>query len=253
MKLFKFKNLAMMGAMSVGGLGLVGMGAHAVFTQNTTSQQTITAGTMGVTLHSDNATIVSGDGTATLTLAPASAAEGSSFVEAYHVVMTNHGNIPVTEVSYQLSDSKGTSPASASLESQLWACLYAGSGAQGGNEGEVYFNSPLSTVLTWGAGASKFLTLAPGTTDDYTLVVYAGSTDNGCGSEYDGYTNSPFSLGGITTPGQYDGQTIGTYNPMYSATSPWNPTFGTNPTAASLTNSSEGGVVTPILTVQYSG
>jgi predicted ribosomally synthesized peptide with SipW-like signal peptide len=234
-------------------LGLIGAGAHAVFTQNTTSQQTITAGTMGVTLSSDGGTIVSGNDTANLTMAPVNTHEGSSFVEAYHVIMTNNGNIPVTEVSYQMTDIAGTSPASAALQSELWACLYAGSGAQSGNEGEVYFNSPLPTVLGWGAGASKFLTLPVGATDDYTVVVYAGSTDNGCGAEYDGYTNSPFTLGGVTTPGQYDGQTIGSYVPLYAATTPWTPAFGTNPTAASLDNSAEGGVVTPILTVQFTG
>jgi predicted ribosomally synthesized peptide with SipW-like signal peptide len=232
-------------------LGLVGVGAHAVFTQNTTSQQTLTAGTMNVTVHSDSANaVVSGDNTTALTLSPISAAEGSSFMEAYHVIMTNNGNIPVTEVSYQLTDTKGSSTASAALEGQLWACLYSGNTP---TQGEVYFNSPLSTTLTWGAGASKFLTLATGATDDYTLVVYAGPTENtGCGAEYDGYTNSPFTLGGVTTPGQYDGQPIGTYNPLYSATSPWTPTFSVNPAAASLLNSAEGGVVTPILTVGYS-
>ena len=251
----KLKTMAMTGVMSLAGLGLIGAGAHATVTQNTTSQQQIVAGTMNVTLHSDSAnTVVSGDNSAALTLAPVNAAEGSSFVEAYHVVMTNNGNIPVTEVSFQLTDSQNGSPASLALEGELWACLYAGSGAQNGNSGEVYFNSPLSTVLTWGAGASKFLTLAPLATDDYTVVVYAGSTDNGCGPEYDGYTATPFTLGGITTPGQYDGNTIGTYDPYYSATSPWNPSFGTNPASASgLDNSAEGGVVTPILTVQFSG
>jgi predicted ribosomally synthesized peptide with SipW-like signal peptide len=246
----------MTGVMSLAGLGLVGAGAHAVFTQNTTSQQTITAGTMHVTLHSDSTnTVVSGDNSAALTLAPVNSAEGSSFMEAYHVVMTNNGAIPVTEVSYQLTvDPTLNTTVDLKLQSELWACLYAGSGAQNGNSGEVYFNSPLTTVLTWGAGASKFLTLAPGATDDYTVVIYAGPTENtGCGPEYDGYSGNPFNLGGIPTPGQYDGQTIGTYNPYYTATTPWNPTFGANPAAASLDNFAEGGVVTPILTVQYSG
>ncbi len=257
MKLFSWKNLAMTGALIIAGLGLIGVGAHAVFTQNTTSQQTITAGALNVTLHSDSANlVVSGDNTATLTLDPISADEGSSFEEAYHVVITNNGNIPVNEVSYQLSDTNNGGTNGPALEYESWACLYAGSGAVDGNQGEVYFNSPLSTAITWGAGASKYLTLSPapgaGSTDDYTLVIYAGPTENtGCGSEYDGYTNSPFSIGGITTPGQYDGQIIGSYNPIYSATSPWTPSFGPNPGANSLTNAAEGGEITPVLTLQY--
>jgi hypothetical protein len=198
---------------------------------------------------------LNGNDSATLTLAPANAYESSSFMEAYHVIMTNNGQIPVTEVSYQLTvDPSLSSTTDLTFQGELWACLYAGQAGSGTDLGEVYFNSPLTTVLTWQAGASKFLTLAPGQTDDYTVVIYAGPTENtGCGPEYDGYTPSPFTLGGITTPGQYDGQVIGTYNPIYTATSPWTPTFGANPAATSLDNFAEGGVVTPILTVQYSG
>src|ERR1035438_5379345 len=114
MKLFSIKNLAMTGALSVAGLGLIGVGAHAVFTQNTTSQQTITAGTMNVTVHSDGAnSVVSGDNTAALTLNPISTYEGSSFAEVYHVIMTNNGNIPVSEVSFQLgATNDGSGPSS---------------------------------------------------------------------------------------------------------------------------------------------
>ena len=255
MKLFSLKNFAMTGALSVAGLGLIGVGVHATFLQSTTSAQQITAGTMNVTLHSDSGnTVVSGDNTATLTLDPTNPAEGSSFMEAYHVVITNNSTIPVNEVSYQLSDTNNGNTNGPTMQAESWACLYAGSGSIGGNEGEVYFNSPLSTVIGWGAGASKFLTLAPLTTDDYTLIIYAGPTENtGCGTEYDGYTNSPFTLGGITTPGQYDGQIIGSYNPLYSGVNPWTPAFGVNPAANSLTTPAEGGAITPVLTIQYSG
>jgi hypothetical protein len=243
----KLKSIAMTGVLSLAGLGLIGVGAHGVFTQNTTSAQTITAGTMNVTLNSDGGTVVSGWNSANLVLAPVNAYEGSSFVEAYHVIMTNNGNIPVNEITYQLTDIAGTSPASVALQNEMWACLYSGTGNMYGNEGEVYFNSPLTTVTGWGAGASKFLTLAVGATDDYTVVIYAGSTDNGCGSEYDGFSSS-----GSVGPGYY-GQTINGYNPLYAATSPWTPSFGTNPAALSLNNDAEGGVVTPTLTVQFSG
>jgi len=72
----KLNKIAMTGVMSLAGLGLVGAGAHAVFTQNTTSAQTLTAGTMNVTLSSDGGTIVSGNNTANLVMAPVNAAEG---------------------------------------------------------------------------------------------------------------------------------------------------------------------------------
>ena len=46
MKLLTLRNVALIGAMGTAGLGLVGAGAHAVFTQSTTSTQSITAGTL---------------------------------------------------------------------------------------------------------------------------------------------------------------------------------------------------------------
>jgi predicted ribosomally synthesized peptide with SipW-like signal peptide len=51
----KLKTMAMTGVMSLAGLGLIGAGAHATFTQNTTSQQQITAGTPQVVLSSADA------------------------------------------------------------------------------------------------------------------------------------------------------------------------------------------------------
>ena len=40
----KFKTIAMTGVMSLAGLGLIGAGAHAVFTTTTASSQTINVG-----------------------------------------------------------------------------------------------------------------------------------------------------------------------------------------------------------------
>ena len=87
----KLRTIGMTGVMSLAGLGLVGAGAHAVFTQNTTSRQTITAGTMHVTLHSDSAnTVVSLADNSDYPLSealrspPVNSADGSSFMEAYH-------------------------------------------------------------------------------------------------------------------------------------------------------------------------
>lgn len=269
MKLFSLKNLAMTGALSVAGLGLVGVGAHAVFTQNTTSQQTINAGTMNVTLHSDGATVLYGtDNTAALVLAPTNSHEGSSFAEVYHVVMTNNSNIPVSEVSFQLGATNDGSGPSSVMQAGLWACLYA-SDAGASGPGEIYFNSPLNTAITWGAGASKFLQLPVGGTDDYTLVIYAGPSDNGCGPRYDGFVAgswnfNPSDPNSPTLPGLYNGFPVGspptwtggantqTY-PFYDSSSPWTPYWGTNPAAGSLLTGAQGGVVTPTLTVGYYG
>ena len=166
MKWFTLKNLALTGALSVAGLGLVGVGAHAVFTQNTTSQQTITAGTMNVTVSSPGA---SGNGTPSITL-PAVGPVGSSFMTSYDVTITNNSNIPVNEISYTLSDNNNNG----TFQSETWACIYS--------DGYLYANEPLTTIEGYGQSAQLVPNINPGGTDSYTLVIYAGTTENtGCG------------------------------------------------------------------------
>src|SRR5664280_1680952 len=137
MKLFSLKNIAMTGAFSIAGLGLVGAGAHAVFTTSTASGQTITAGTLAVTLSAPGA---SGDGTIGNPLVlPASPYEGSTFAMANSVAVTNSGNIPATETSITIAATTDGSTASAAMKGELWACL--------SSDGVVIFNEPLSTAI----------------------------------------------------------------------------------------------------------
>jgi predicted ribosomally synthesized peptide with SipW-like signal peptide len=231
MKFFSFKNLAMTGALSFAGFGLVGVGAHAVFTQSTSSQQQITAGTMNVVLSSSGA---SGNGTANITLASAGP-ETSSFMTKYDVLITNNGNIPVHEIAYTLSD-VGT----AALESQVWACLYS----NGPGNQYIYFNEPLTTALSYGESAAAWTLAASGGTDQYSLVIYAGGVDTGCGGAYTGWSASPYTgPDGIVIPHSF---TSG--EPFVGPA----PTFGANPAALSLDNSAQGGVITPTMTVNFS-
>lgn len=226
----KLRFIAMTGVMSLAGLGLIGAGAHAVFTQNTTSSQTITAGTMNVTVFSPGAT---GNGSQAITL-PATGYEGSSFMTAYTVTITNNSNIPVDEISYQLSDSNNNS----TLQTETWACLYS--------DGYEYFNEPLTTVESYGQAAEMLYGIAPLSTDSYTLVIYAGTSENtGCGGAYSGFSWTPWtSPGGITLPGAYWAAET------YSGAAP---TLGANPAAASLTNPAEGGTLIPTFTAGFEG
>src|ERR1035438_1108454 len=102
----------MVAVMSIVGLGLIGIGTHATFTQNTTSAEVIRAGTWGVTLsgscidsttcpvdasNSNSLFNVSPDGT-TLTFT-AYAASTSSFSSGdQEVTATSTGNIQLTEI-----------------------------------------------------------------------------------------------------------------------------------------------------------
>ena len=216
----KFKTIAMSGMMSLAGLGLVGAGAHAVFTNTTSSVQPITAGSLNVTL----ATTVAGAGgnnTATLTF-PTFGPTGSTFVVADPVTITNNSNIPVTEVAIQLTDpNKVANGASAALDTETWACFYS--------DGQLLFNEAMPTVEGYGSAVVAG-SIAAGSTDTYTIVFYAG--DNGANDPLCGAAFTGFSGGSYTT-----------YEVPPQAAS----------TVASLDNSAQGGVIDPTLTVSYTG
>jgi hypothetical protein len=149
------------------------------------------------------------------------------------ITITNNGNIPATEVALQLSDQNTNT----TLRGETWACLYS----DGSSGGGVFFNEPLPTVEGYGQAAIGHLTLAPGATDTYTVVYYAGPTENtGCGPASSGY--QAVAYGGY--PGAY-----------YSAASyaGATPALGLNPAATSLAPAAEGGTVTPKVTVSYTG
>jgi predicted ribosomally synthesized peptide with SipW-like signal peptide len=215
----KFKTIAMTGMMSLAGLGLVGAGAHAAFTQNTTSAQQITAGTMAVTLSATGAT---GNGTASITL-PNVGPTGSSFVTgAQLITITNSSTFPVSEIALQLTDPDNVSNgASAALDTETWACFYS--------DGQLLFNEAMPTVEGYGSAVVAG-SIAAGSTDTYTIVFYAG--DNGANDPLCGAAFTGFSGGSYTT-----------YEVPPQAAS----------TVASLDNSAQGGVIDPTLTVSYTG
>lgn len=215
----KLKMIAAVGGVSLAGIALIGAGASATFTQDTTSSQSITAGTMNVDLSAQGAT---GNGTPNITL-PAAGPESSTFSESKLITITNNGNIPVNEISLKLGDTNNN----ATLQSETWACFYS--------DGEVLFNEPLTTVEGYGSGVVMGPVAPNGGTDSYTLVVYAGQIDNGCGAAFSGFDSGSHAY---TSWEAYSGAA---------------PALGSNPSAASLTNPAEGGVITPTVTVSYAG
>ena len=229
----KLRTIAMAGVMGVAGLGLIGSGADAVFTAQTTSHQSITAGNLRVVLSATEDPKATGNGTPDLTLGSLGPT-GSSFMTTPELItITNTGDIPATEVALKLSDTNNN----ATLQGDMWACLYS----DGSSGGGVFFNEPLTIVEGYGQAAIGHLVLAPGATDTYTVVYYAGPTEaTGCGGAYSGYKAVPY--GGY--PGAY-----------YSAVTYAGPApvLGPNPAAASLANGAENGYVTPIVTVSYTG
>jgi predicted ribosomally synthesized peptide with SipW-like signal peptide len=226
----KLRTVALTGVMSLAGLGLVGAGAHAVFTATTTSAQTITAGTLSLVLQATNpdGSEVTGYNTNSITFAP-QAPVASSFVTAPQLItIYNNGNVTATEISMKLTDPYNVAnAASAALDSQTWVCMYS--------DGELAFNEPMTTVEGYGSVVIGAQTIAPQATDSYTVVFYAGSADSGCGPTFTGISGDTYT--------------------NFEAYTPPNPALGTNPDplALPLTSAAEGGTITPTFTVSYSG
>lgn len=213
----KLRTIAVVGGLGVAGLALIGAGATATFTQNTTSSQKITAGSMNVTLSAPGA---SGNNTSSIALADVGPVNSTFTTPPTVVTITNNGNLPVTEIALQVGDTNNNG----TLQGEAWACFYS--------DGQLLVNEPLTTVEGYGA-ATVGGAIAPGATDTYTFIVYAGSIDNGCGATFTGFSG-----------GAYTG------NEPYTGAAP---TLGANASATDLTNPAQGGVLTPTLTVTYQG
>ncbi len=173
MKFLSLKHLAMTGALSVAGLGLIGVGAHAVFTTSSTSQQQITAGAPSVVLTATGPCSAAVAGTLNL---PATGPTNSTFTSGDQTVyVCNNGNIPVTGVSATFGEGGS----------------YSGSGADYWLEHEAYLcvvnsaNVVVYNGLLDGAASAIAVTgtILPGNYSQYTVNVFAGSTaTTACGS-----------------------------------------------------------------------
>lgn len=177
----RLRHIAMAAVASVGGLGLVGVGAHAVFTTSTASSQTINAGTLGVVLSSPDAPGCTSptDGCTSLTLSPVGPV-GSTFDTAPSLItITNTGNIPAYYSTVNVSDTNNNS----TFRSELGMCDYSYGGNGAGHYVGVDNNGLLTaqegTFNISGSGAEYVI--QPGATDSYAIDFYAGQASSVCG------------------------------------------------------------------------
>jgi len=167
--------------MSIAGLGLIGAGAHAIFTTSTVSSQNITSGTLSVVLNGPAGS--GGQGTTSLTL-PAVGPTPSSFTTGDQVItITNNGDIPASEI----TEAIGTTYPASDLATQLSVCEVS--------SGTVIYNGLLS-----GAQYTQSIagTIDPTFTDSYIVNIYAGSETTACGAVYT--VGAPAVLGTSTAP-----------------------------------------------------
>ena len=231
----KLKAVALTGVLSLAGLGLVGAGAHAVFTTSTSSAQTITAGNLSVVLTASGSDCpILSDNCTTLTFPPYGPV-GSSFTTGdQEVTMSNVGNIPATEIIFNL-----TAAPSSPLANEASMCVTSTGLGTNGND-YVLYNGPLSGGLNanWGQGGDTLTvagtpytnTSAP--TDNYLINIYAGTATTQCGSTF---TATDVILGVGTVANASPGATA-TPGPSQAPT---------------LQNDSEGGSITLSATMTY--
>lgn len=184
--------------MSIVGLDLIGVGAHATFTQNTTSAQTITAGTWGVTLSgscvggttcpvdtSNNLFSLSSDG-AKLTFTPYITTESTSSFSTgdQEVTATSTGNVQLTDPTWVVNATGGSD-----LANQAYVCATS-TGIGTDNTNIVLYNGPLSGFTGTSYSLSNDVlspsgatpTATSGSTDNFVVDVYAGSEPTLCGT-----------------------------------------------------------------------
>jgi hypothetical protein len=175
----KLRTVAMTGVLSLAGLGLVGAGAHAVFTTSTASSQQINAGTPSVVTWASNATNVNcttealakTNGCTSITLSPGTV--GSTFDEPSAIGVVNVGNIAVNLTSFAVSDSDGLTPAgaNAALQGGLGLCI------------DGVYNGLLAAYPNFNTGTNSVtpVALGMGAATAYYVDLYAGGTSTYCG------------------------------------------------------------------------
>jgi hypothetical protein len=218
----------MMGALSIAGVGLIGVGAHAVFTTSTNSVQTVTAGTLSMGLTGpEGSTCVTYDvnvpsSCTTLALPPAGPEPSTFTTGPQDLTATNNGNITATNILISATDpDEYNNPAALAFDNEAWVCMTA----IDGSDSWVVANESLDTFIAnpIGVGGAE----APGQTAPYTTEIFAGNPTTLCGSTAQGYSS-------LAPTGTDTG--VDTLAP-----------------ATGLDNAAEGGVIDPTITISYTG
>jgi predicted ribosomally synthesized peptide with SipW-like signal peptide len=228
----KLRTVAMTGVMSLAGLGLVGAGAHAVFTAATTSAQTITAGTLSLVLQATNpdGSEVTGYNTNSITFAPFTAPVASAFVTAPQLItIYNNGSVTATEISMKLTDPYSVANAASANARQPDVGVHV----QRQRTRLQRAHDHGGRVRLGRHRGSNHRT--PGNRQLTRSCSTQARQMSGCGPTFTGISGDTYT--------------------SFEAYTPPNPALGTNPDplALPLTSAAEGGTITPTFTVSYSG
>jgi len=181
MKFLSFKSVVTTGALSVAGLGLVGMGAHATFSVNPSANQVISSGTLAVVASSpsDPSCLTSAANCSDITLT-SSTNNGSSFTTGpQELVLTNVGTLPAFYTTLGITDALPTN----TLASESYLCLTD-------SNNNVLYNGLFSGASSLSFHASIPVIASAGNQLIDYVTIYAGSGSSQCGG-----VTTPFHTG----------------------------------------------------------
>jgi hypothetical protein len=221
--------LAALIGVGVLGLAAIGVGAGASFTTDVQASQTITAGTLDVSVSAPGTDCPDATFHCHALTLDAVGPLGSTFETApTKVTMTNTGNIPATFEAIQISETHGTADQSGNLRNQMNICIEGRDASNGTGPNWVEGNGPLTTAIALHTTVvENHVVLAPGQTATFWMSFYAGKNSSRCGTIT--------SDGSVTTSNWVGYQGHGYLMPP------------------SLTSAAMGGVVTPTLSYSFTG
>ncbi|HEV7148836.1 MAG TPA: hypothetical protein VGN48_17735 [Pedococcus sp.] len=159
------RRIAFAAALAVAGLGLVGAGAGAQFTDAVAVQQHITAGTIDVQLTSSDPSVTLSHDGKTATFADLGPTQSTFSSGAIPTVITNHGTATASAIVLSADDLVGSGANSAALASQLCVKIVS--------SGQTAYDGVLSGLKAHPLQIQG--DVPTGGTDSFTTEFYAGS------------------------------------------------------------------------------
>lgn len=178
MKVLSLRRLAIAGALGVGGLSLVGVGADAVFTAQSTTSQQITSGTVSVAISSPSSATcpTANSDCASLALPTVGPVTSSFTTDDETITVTDNGTLPLSELDLSFSLTNSASD----LATGAYVCL--GTTGTGSGFSQIY-DGPLAGLVGGSYIQNGSPLMTPGSNYTFIVNIYAGSELTACGSE----------------------------------------------------------------------
>lgn len=181
MKFLSFKSVVATGALSVAGLGLIGIGTHATFNVDPSANQVVSSGTLAVAASSpsDPSCLTSAANCTNITLTSSTNNASSFSTGPQELVLTNVGTLPAFYTTLGITDSLTTN----TLASESYLCLTD-------SNNNVLYNGPFSGASSLSFHDSIPVSAAAGNQLIDYVTIYAGNGSSQCGA-----VTKPFQTG----------------------------------------------------------